>query len=130
MKAKPAILLQRFGEANYISPMEEHAWRRLSGETEFICLVSEAALWRMGYDILLRKTCQQKHYEKPPLTSSAATLGAALSSWGKQALSRRAAERGAGPGATGHAASGADAQRAGRGAPLAVVLQGRETKKG
>lgn len=63
--------------------------------------------------------------EKPPLTSTAATLGAALSSRGKQALSRRAAERGAGPGATGHAASGADAQRAGRGAPLAVVLQGR-----
>lgn len=110
--------------------MEVQASRRLSGETESICLASEAALWRMGYDILQWKTCQQKRSEKPPLTSSATTLGAALSSRGKQTLSRRAAERGAGPRATGHAASGAEAQRAGRGAPLAVVLQGWEMKKG
>lgn len=65
---------------------------------------------------------------KTPLTSIVATLGAALSSRGERALVLRAAQRGAGPGAAGHAAPGADAQRAGRGAPLAIVL--RETKRG
>lgn len=65
---------------------------------------------------------------KAPLTSVVATLGAALSSRGEQALVRRAAQRGAGLGAAGHAPPGAFAQRAGRGAPLAVVL--KETKRG
>ena len=60
---------------------------------------------------------------RAPLTSAVATLGAALSSWGEQAPGRRAAQGGAGPGAAGHAPPGADAQAAGRGAPLAVVLR-------
>lgn len=94
--------------------------------------VSRVRLLYGGWGMILYcgKHVSRNIAKKLPLTSSAATLGAALSNRGKQALSRRAAERGAGLGATGHAASGAHAQCAGRGAPLAVVLQGREIKKG
>lgn len=55
-----------------------------------------------------------------------AARGAAPSSrGGEEDLLGGAAQRGAGPGATAHGPPGADAQRAGRGAPLAVVLRER-----
>lgn len=56
------------------------------------------------------------------LTSIAATLGAALSSWGEQALVPMAGERGAGVSVAGHTPSGANTHSAGRGTPLAVML--------
>lgn len=57
------------------------------------------------------------------LTSIAATLGAALSSWGEQALVPVAGERGAGVSVAGHTPSGANTHSAGRGTPLAVMLR-------
>lgn len=55
-----------------------------------------------------------------------AALGAAPSSrGGDENLLGGAAQRGAGPGAAAHRPPGADAQRAGRGAPLAVALRER-----
>ena len=64
------------------------------------------------------------------LTSIAATLGAAFSSWGEQVLVPRAGERGAGVSVAGYTPSGANTHGAGRGTPLAVMLMGtRETER-
>lgn len=59
-----------------------------------------------------------------------ATRGAAPSSrGGEEDLLGGAAQRGAGPGAAAHRPPGADAQHAGRGAPLAVVLRERDEER-